>query len=158
MLLKVDKKAAESIHPNNRKRVVRALVIANSQKETKSEAIAKQEHKLIYKDVKILMLNPPREQLYEAINSRVDRMFDKGLVKEVQELLEKYRLSRTAQAAIGYKEVIGYLNGEMSLEECKELIKKRTRNYAKRQVTFFKNQFELEMYETKEKLIEEYLR
>ena len=158
MLLKVDKKAAESIHPNNRKRVVRALVIAKNQKETKSEAIAKQEHKLIYPDVKVLMISPPREKLYETINLRVDHMFEEGLVKEVQELLKKYKLSRTAEAAIGYKEVIDYLNGNMSLEECKELIKKRTRNYAKRQVTFFKNQFELEMYQTKEQLLDKYLR
>ena len=102
------------------------------------------------------MLNPDRNALYENINQRVDEMFDLGLVKEVKSLLEKYDLSITAKAAIGYKEVIDYLDNKLSLEDCKELIKKRTRNYAKRQVTFFKNQFELEMFSSKEQLLEKY--
>ena len=101
------------------------------------------------------MLNPNRETLYENINKRVDKMFELGLVDEVKHLLEKYNLSNTAKAAIGYKEVIDYLNNQMSLDDCKELIKKRTRNYAKRQVTFFKNQFELKMFTTKEELLKE---
>ena len=102
------------------------------------------------------MLNPNREALYENINQRVDEMFDLGLIKEVKSLLEKYDLSITAKAAIGYKEVIDYLNNKLSLDDCKELIKKRTRNYAKRQVTFFKNQFSLEMFDSKEQLFEKY--
>ena len=100
------------------------------------------------------MLNPNREKLYENINARVDKMFKEGLVEEVKALRKKFKLSNTAAAAIGYKEVIDYLDGKLSLEDCKELIKKRTRNYAKRQVTFFKNQFDLEMYENKEQLLE----
>ena len=157
LLLKLDPGATEKIHKNNRKRVIRAISIARTQDETKSEAIDKQEHKVIYDDVKVLMLNPDREELYEHINQRVDEMFEKGLVKEVKELLNKYQLSTTAKAAIGYKEVIDYLNGDYSLEECKELIKKRSRNYAKRQVTFFKNQFDIEIYNNKEDLIHKYL-
>ena len=69
-------------------------------------------------------------------------MIGNGLVDEVKNLLEKYDLSLTAKAGIGYKEVISYLNKEVTLEECVELIKKRTRHYAKRQMTFFKHQFE----------------
>ncbi len=152
-LQKLDYEASLKIHPNNRKRVVRALNIADNQKETKSESIAKQKHEIIYDDVRILMLNPNRGQLYENINHRVDKMFELGLVEEVKELLNKYQLSNTAKAAIGYKEVIDYLDNRMSLEECKKLIKQRTRNYAKRQVTFFKNQFELEMFDNKEELL-----
>ncbi len=153
-LLKVlDEKACESLHKNNRKRVIRAISIARSQKVTKSENISAQEHKLLY-DVRILMLNPNREKLYENINARVDKMFEEGLVEEVKALRKRFKLSNTATAAIGYKEVIDYLDGKLSLEDCKELIKKRTRNYAKRQVTFFKNQFDLEMYENKEQLLE----
>ena len=102
------------------------------------------------------MLNPERNALYENINQRVDEMFDLGLVEEVKSLLEKYDLSITAKAAIGYKEAIDYLDNKLSLIECKELIKKRTRNYAKRQVTFFKNQFELEMFDNKEQLLNKY--
>ena len=156
ILLKVDPESTKTFHKNNRKRVIRAIAYYRSQGSSKSDNIASQEHKLIYKDVKILMLNPNREVLYENINQRVEEMFDQGLVKEVQSLLEKYDLSITAKAAIGYKEVIDYLEKKLTLDECKELIKKRTRNYAKRQVTFFKNQFELEMFETKEQLLEKY--
>ena len=155
-LLSVDPKSAEGLHPNNRKRVLRALAIYRNQGVKKSDNIEKQEHKLLY-DAKLLMINPDRDKLYSNINKRVDVMFDNGLVDEVKELLKKYDLSNTAKAAIGYKEVIDYLNGVYSLEECKELIKKRTRNYAKRQVTFFKNQFKLEMFDSKEELLDKYL-
>lgn len=151
-LLSVDKEAANKIHMNNRKRIIRALNIA-SRGKTKSEIIDSQEHKLIYPQVRFLMINPNREELYENINKRVDKMFALGLVDEVKSLLNKYDLSLTAKAAIGYKEVIDYLNGQMSLDDCKELIKKRSRNYAKRQVTFFKNQFPIEYYSSNDELI-----
>ena len=156
ILLEIDPESTKTIHKNNRKRVIRAIAFKCSQGIGKSESIDSQEHKLIYDDVKILMLNPNREALYENINQRVDEMFDLGLVEEVESLLEKYDLSITAKAAIGYKEVIDYLDNKLSLDDCKELIKKRTRNYAKRQVTFFKNQFELEMFDSKEQLLEKY--
>jgi tRNA dimethylallyltransferase len=110
--------------------------------------IEKQEHKVIYDNVRFLFLNPSREKLYENINERVDEMINNGLVDEVKHLLDKYQLSMTAVQAIGYKEIISYLNNEISYEESVELIKKRTRNYAKRQVTFFKHQFVSEQYET----------
>ena len=142
MLEKVDPNSAQTIHMNNRKRVIRALAFAENGGLTKSENIAKQEHKLRFNDVEILFLNPNREDLYQHINNRVDEMFENGLVEEVKKLLKKYQFSLTAYQAIGYKEVIDYLNGQTTLEECKELIKKRSRNYAKRQVTFFKHQFD----------------
>ena len=158
ILKSVDPKATETIHMNNRKRVIRAIAISRKNNISKSEIIDLQEHKLIYDNVKILMLNPNREELYEHINQRVDKMFSLGLVDEVKSLLDKYELSTTAKAAIGYKEVIDYLEGKYDLETCKELIKKRTRNYAKRQVTFFKNQFELEMYNSADELLERYIK
>lgn len=158
ILKSIDPKATETIHMNNRKRVIRAIAISRKNNQTKSEIIDSQEHKLIYDDVKILMINPNREELYEHINQRVNIMFEQGLVEEVKQLLNKYELSTTAEAAIGYKEVIDLLEGKYDLETCKELIKKRTRNYAKRQVTFFKNQFELEMYKTPKELIERYIK
>ena len=154
MLEKVDPQSAESIHMNNRKRVIRALVFAENGGLTKSENIAKQGHKLRFDNVEILFLNPNREDLYQHINDRVDQMFENGLVEEVKELLKKYQFSLTAYQAIGYKEVIDYLNGQTTLEECKELIKKRTRNYAKRQVTFFKHQFETTEYSDPKDLLD----
>lgn len=155
MLLKADPVAAEGIHKNNRKRVIRALMISRQGKMKKSENIASQEHKLIYDNIKILMINPPRDVLYENINQRVDEMIKDGLVEEVKNLLLNYDLSRTARAAIGYKEIIDYLDDKLSLDAAIELIKKRTRNYAKRQVTFFKNQFDLKMYESSEELVKD---
>ena len=122
--------------------MIRALIIAENSDLTKSENIASQEHKMRFDNVEILFLNPNREELYQTINDRVEQMFENGLVEEVKKLLKKYDFSQTAYQAIGYKEVIDYLNDKTSLDECKELVKKRSRNYAKRQVTFFKHQFE----------------
>ena len=157
LLKKVDMKATETIHMNNRKRVIRALQIARTHATNKSENIDKQEHALFFKDedIRFYFINPNREELYENINARVDQMFDNGLLDEVKGLLNKYDLSLTAKAAIGYKEVIDYLEGKCSLEECKELIKKRTRNYAKRQVTFFKHQLPCKEFVTREELLKE---
>ena len=157
LLKKVDEKATETIHMNNRKRVIRALQIARTHATNKTENIDKQDHALFFKDedVRFYFINPNREELYANINARVDQMFDNGLVDEVKGLLKKYDLSLTAKAAIGYKEVIEYLDGKLSLEECKELIKKRTRNYAKRQVTFFKHQLPCKEFASKEELLKE---
>ena len=156
LLKKLDPKALETIHMNNRKRVIRAIQIARTHDINKSESIDKQEHKLVIGDeVSFYFLNPNRDALYDIINKRVDIMFEKGLVNEVKDLLNKYQLSVTAKAAIGYKEVIDYLDNKYSLEECKELIKKRTRNYAKRQVTFFKHQLPCKEYTSKEELLKE---
>ena len=158
ILNKLDPKAFETIHMNNRKRVIRAIQIARTHDLNKSESIDKQEHKLIVDDeVKFLFLNPDRKALYENINKRVDIMFEQGLLDEVKGLLNKYELSTTGKAAIGYKEVIDYLEDKCSLEECQELIKKRTRNYAKRQVTFFKHQLPCKEYASKEDLLKEFI-
>ena len=80
-------------------------------------------------------------------------MFEKGLVEEAKYLLNKYHLSKTAKAAIGYKEIFDALINNGDMEIAKELIKQRTRNYAKRQVTFFKHQLPVEIFETKEELL-----
>ena len=157
LLKELDPKALETIHVNNRKRVIRAIQIARTHDINKSESIEKQAHALYFKDeeVKFLFLNPNREALYEGINKRVDMMFEKGLIDEVKGLLNKYQLSNTAKAAIGYKEVIEYLEDKCSLKECKELVKKRSRNYAKRQVTFFKHQLPCIEYASKEELLKD---
>ena len=157
LLKKLDIKATETIHMNNRKRVIRAIQIARTHDINKSEAIDQQEHKLYfnYEIVKFYFLNPNREELYANINTRVDQMINNGLVEEVRQLIKKYDLSVTAKAAIGYKEMIDYLEGKCSLEEAIELIKKRSRNYAKRQVTFFKHQLPCIEFNDKETLLKE---
>ena len=160
LLKELDEKALETIHINNRKRIIRAIQIARTHVLNKSDSIDKQAHELFFKDeeVKFCFLNPNREDLYNKINARVDLMFESGLLEEVKELLKKYNLSNTAKAAIGYKEVIEYLEGKCSLEECQELIKKRSRNYAKRQVTFFKHQLPCQEFSSKEDLLKEFIR
>ena len=156
-LEKIDKNEAEKIHTNNRKRLIRAINLINKSGESKTALLDKQSHHPIYDDnhIKYLFINPNREQLYESINKRVDAMFNNGLVDEVKSLLDKYDLSQTARQGIGYKEVISYLNGELNLQDCKELIKQRTRNYAKRQVTFFKHQFNYIEYSSYQALLDD---
>ena len=139
-LVSLDEKASLKIHPNNRKRVLRAIAIIRQTGCKKSEIEDAQEHKIIYEDVHFVGLNINREELYKKINDRVDSMFEEGLVEEVTSLYEKYDFNNNAFKGIGYKEFIPYFEGKNSLEETKELIKKNTRNYAKRQFTFFKHQ------------------
>ncbi|MBQ8994154.1 MAG: tRNA (adenosine(37)-N6)-dimethylallyltransferase MiaA, partial [Turicibacter sp.] len=109
----------------------------------KSEMIEKQEHKLIY-DVCLIGLTDDRKVLYERINQRVDKMYETGLVEEVEALF-KQGIPSDAQSirAIGYKELYDYFNGLISLEESKELIKRNSRRYAKRQYTWFNNQMDV---------------
>lgn len=144
----IDPESCEKIHPNNRKRVIRALEIFKETGRKKSDIEKEQEHKPIY-NIVFIGLNPNREILYENINKRVDIMFDNGLENEVRDLFSRYDPSLKSLQAIGYKEF------NQECDDVRELIKKNTRNYAKRQMTFFKNQFEnINWFETKEDAIE----
>ena len=153
ILKKLDEETAKTIHVNNRKRLIRAIASMRNSKETKSERLAKQKHAPIYQNVRFLFLSPNREELYQKIDKRVIEMVNNGLVGEVKGLIKKYNLSLTASQGIGYKEIIDYINGRSSLEDAISLIQKRTRNYAKRQVTFFKNQFEYELFTSVDELV-----
>ena len=153
LLQKLDIKASEKIHVNNRKRLLRAISLIRHSNKKKSDIIDEQKHQPIYENIRFIFISPDREELYKNINNRVVDMLNKGLVEEVKHLLNKYNLSLTAKQGIGYKEVIQYLNNEISLDECKDLISQRTRNYAKRQITFFKNQFPCETYHSIEEAI-----
>lgn len=153
VLEEIDPKEAEKIHMNNRKRVLRAIEIYLSQGKTKTEVIESQDHKLIY-DAKFYVRNMDREVLYDLINRRVDKMMELGLLNEVENLVKKYGKNCKSLQAIGYKELIPVLDGEYSLEEGVELIKKNSRNYAKRQVTYIKHQFPVVFYENTEDLLE----
>ena len=130
----LDYDASTKIHPNNRKRVLRAIELANYPQNKNSRSL----RDVPYYDTLCIFLSDDREKLYDRINKRVDQMFDAGLVEEVKNIgLENF--SRTSKVAIGYKEIIEYLVGNISLEESKELIKKNSRHYAKRQFTWFNN-------------------
>lgn len=145
-LLAVDEAGAKEIHPNNRKRVIRALEIFETSGVKKSEMIERQEHQLIY-DAVLIGLTDERDVLYERINQRVDCMFETGLVEEVKSLYDQ-GISAMSQSirAIGYKELYDYFNGSITLEECKDLIKRNSRRYAKRQYTWFNNQMDVEWF------------
>ena len=153
MLNQLDVEESKKIHQNNRKRLIRAISLIRSSEINKTEMLNEQKHDLVYPNVRFIFICPEREQLYKNINARVEKMFEDGLVDEVKGLLNNYKLSLTASQGIGYKEVIQLLNGEINKQECIELIQKRTRNYAKRQVTFFKNQFKYELFASKEDAI-----
>jgi tRNA dimethylallyltransferase len=87
--------------------------------------------------IKMFGLNMPREKIYEAINQRTERMFEKGLVAEVKRLAGR-RLSKTARMALGYKEVLGFIKGEYGIDEAKDILKMNTRRFAKRQLAWFR--------------------
>jgi len=133
-----DPQSAEIIHPNNVRRVVRALEMLDqgTSYATHHEGLLKRD---AHYDASIWALVYPREILYERINRRVDQMFEQGLVDEVHTLLGKGILdSATARQAIGYKEVIAYIKGEIDLPTARELIKRNTRRFAKRQLSWIK--------------------
>jgi tRNA dimethylallyltransferase len=142
LLTKIDKTSTEKIHLNNRKRLIRAIQIYQSSGSTKTELELKQAKVPIY-DATIIGLTMKRDKLYERINSRVDEMLKNGLLKEVELVAEKSIANKTAMHAIGYKEFLPYFKKEMTLSEVADKIKKNTRNYAKRQYTFFNNQFKV---------------
>ena len=137
-LLMIDPIDANKIGINNRKRLLRALYIYKIHGKSKSSLNQNGKNKLLYEDVHIIGLDIPREILYERINQRVDEMIDSGLEKEVEFLFYEHGADKRALQAIGYKE----FNNELPFDEKVELIKKNTRNYAKRQMTFFKHQFD----------------
>lgn len=152
-LKQIDYESSLNIHPNNRKRVLRAIEIYLGSGVSKSEIESKQKHHLLY-DVTFVGLNIERAKLYELIDARVDKMFEMGLVEEVKSLKEKYPLDAHAFQAIGYKELLDYFDNKISLEEAKELIKKHSRNYAKRQMTYFKHQLPVEWFDDNSQALE----
>ena len=135
LALKKDKNV--KIAKNNRVRLIRFL------NKNPKEVV---EPKLMYDNVFFVGLTTNRDNLYDIINNRVDKMFSMGLVDEVANLVKKYPNSRVLNSAIGYKEVISYLRGEYTLEETKELIKKNSRHYAKRQYTWFNNKMDVKWF------------
>ena len=148
-LEKIDPLSAAKIHPNDAKRLIRALEVFKATGQTIS---ALQKLRRGLKDeysVKIFCLNMDRNKLYKRIDSRVDKMFELGLIKEVKRLL-KIRLSKTASCAIGIKELKGYFDGVYDLEEAKRLMKRNTRHYAKRQLTWFRKDNRIEWINIKD--------
>ena len=141
MLAAVDPDAAQATHPNNIKRVIRALEIYHTTGVTKTELDRRSVQVESEYDALVLGIRfPDTEELYERINLRVDLMIEQGLLDECRRLMEAgvFERSATAAQAIGYKELFPYLRGELPLKNCVEMLKMATRRYAKRQMTWFR--------------------
>ena len=132
----IDPETAAKIEKNDRKKIIRALEIVETLKQPMSKVRGiKDEGKY---DVEWVGLNFPREELYERINRRVEVMIDNGLVDETRSLLEKHGRIPNLTDTIGYREIIGYLDGKCTLDEAAALLKQNSRRYAKRQLTWFR--------------------
>lgn len=141
MLRKVDEKSAEVIHANNVKRVIRALEFYRHTGTKISEHNEKERSKESPYDFCYFVLNDDRSKLYERINLRIDKMLKEGLVEEVKALKEQgFTKDMVAMQGLGYKEILDYLSGNTSFEEAIYILKRDTRHFAKRQLTWFKRE------------------
>lgn len=140
-LKKIDSVSAENIHKNNKKRIIRAIeyfLINNTLISEHNESQRKNDSPY---DFRFFVLNPPRDILYDRINQRVDKMVEEGLVREVKDLKNAgLSIGNISMQGIGYKEILEYLDGEITLDEAIDNIKQNTRHMAKRQVTWFKRE------------------
>lgn len=141
MLKEVDEESAAVIHMNNIKRVIRALEYYKETGKKFSQNNEEQRQNESPYEFKYFVLNMDREKLYERINMRVDMMVDDGLVNEVENLLKMgYHKDLNSMQGIGYKEIVSFLNGEMSMDEAVDTLKQNTRHFAKRQLTWFRRE------------------
>lgn len=141
MLAQIDPASAEAIHANNVKRVIRAIEYYRQTGERISEHNEQQSQKESPYDFRYFVLNDDREKLYARIEQRIDEMLAAGLVREVEGLLaEGLKTGMTAMQGLGYKEIAAYLQGQTSYEETVYLLKRDTRHFAKRQITWFKRE------------------
>ena len=141
-LASFDEISAQDIHPNNRKRVRRAIQYYLKTKKLLSSRKKVQQFTENY-DTLLLGIEMSRDILYQRINTRVDIMLERGLLSEVKQLVENgYETSQSMQA-IGYKEIVPVINGQISLDEATNKLKQHSRNYAKRQMTWFKNKLDV---------------
>lgn len=146
MLKEVDPEYAEIVHKNNVKRVIRAIEFFRQTGTKLSEHNSNEMQNVSPYNFAYFVLNDDRQNLYDRINKRVDIMVEQGLFAEVEGLCEKgYDKDLVSMQGIGYKEVLMYLDGEISKDEAIELIKKNTRHFAKRQLTWFRREKEVIM-------------
>jgi len=135
-LKKIDPVFAGKVSPKDRKRIIRGLEVYEIYKKPISSFFGEEER---YDALKFILLMD-RKKLYKRIEDRVDRMFNMGFVDEVKRIKEYWGFSKTSKKAIGYEEILLYLSGEISLEECKRRIKKRTKEYARRQIIWLRKE------------------
>jgi tRNA dimethylallyltransferase len=146
LLMQIDPESAERIHPNNVRRVIRALEVYHCTGKTASEYQQGQEHELLY-NVALIGLTMDRDKLYERINLRVNLMLEDGLLEEVKALYNNGIRDVQSIQAIGYKEIYEYLDGLVTFEEAIEILKQNSRRYAKRQLTWFRNKMDVTWFD-----------
>lgn len=145
-LVRIDPQSASGIHPNNVRRVIRALEIFHCTGKTKEETQANQSPELLY-DTALIGLTMERDQLYERINRRVDIMVEEGLLEEVQSLYNRGLRECQSIQAIGYKEIYQFLDGHVSYVDAIDMLKQNSRRYAKRQLTWFRNKMSVKWFD-----------
>ncbi|TDL34966.1 tRNA (adenosine(37)-N6)-dimethylallyltransferase MiaA [Jeotgalibacillus sp. S-D1] len=145
-LMEIDPISAEGIHPNNGRRVIRALEVFYTTGKTPSDWQRAQVRESLYKE-QIIGLTMDRDLLYTRINFRVDRMIEKGLIEEVKNLYDSGLRNAQSIQAIGYKELYQYFDGIITLEQAIEQLKQNSRRYAKRQLTWFRNKMQAEWFD-----------
>jgi tRNA dimethylallyltransferase len=145
-LMMVDPKYAAQIHPNNVRRVIRALEVYHSTGKSISEIQKEQQPDLLY-ETALVGLTMEREMLYDRINARVGIMIKDGLIDEVEHLYQSGLRDCQSIQAIGYKEIYDYFNGIVSLEDAIDNLKQNSRRYAKRQLTWFRNKMDVQWYD-----------
>lgn len=146
-LAAVDPDTAKTIHPNNTRRVIRALEMAEHSDVKKSHEAQHQGEQALYNHL-IIGLNMDREKLYDRINLRVDMMLEQGLVEEVRGLYDRGIRDVQSIRAIGYKELYDYFDGRETFEQAIENLKQNSRRYAKRQLTYFRNKMTITWYDS----------
>ncbi len=142
MLMSIDPETAMRLHPNDKKRLIRALEVYKVTGKTLTQLHIESKRNRKYQPIFLGINYKQRDVIYDRINKRVDIMLENGFVYEAKNLLN-YKLSSTARAAIGYSDIFDYLDGLHSLEQAAENIKKKSRNYAKRQITWFRKNKEI---------------
>jgi tRNA dimethylallyltransferase len=148
-LMRIDPVSGARIHPNNIRRVIRAIEVFHCTGKTMSDLQQMQQIESMY-DVAIIGLRIEREKLYERINNRVDIMINNGLVNEVENLFQQGLQDCQSIQAIGYKELYEYFYGKVTLDQAVENLKQNSRRYAKRQLTWFRNKMDVEWFDMTE--------
>lgn len=160
-LVQVDPEQAKKTHKNNVRRVIRALEVYDRTGQTMSDYQQKQQDESPY-NVILIGLDMDRALLYERINARVDHMVEQGLLQEARYFYDLGLKDASSMRAIGYKELIGYFEGKLSEGEAIDLLKRNSRRYAKRQLTWFRNKMAVEWYaitpETKNEVFQKILK
>lgn len=161
MLREVDPVSADKIHQNNTKRVIRALEFYHQTGRPISEHNKEEQNRVSPYNFAYFVLNRNREELYKRIELRIDQMLKDGLVEEVKNIKASFPVTKdmTSMQGLGYKEILAYLNGECSLEEAIYILKRDTRHFAKRQLTWFKREREViwldrDIYQTEQALMD----